>query len=95
MQMCKVSDWFPIAPLCSLWPKASVGNVIVNGEDLCKVTLCNMLTLINLNKDLNFCSGQVNMQLCASTTSPGTVLVFSISNFIHFTCLHVVYRDFL
>ena len=34
----------------------------------------------------------------ASTASPGTVLVFSIinsSSFIHFTCLRVVYRDFL
>ena len=34
----------------------------------------------------------------ASTAYPGTVLVFSIinsSNFIHFTCLRVVSRDFL
>ena len=34
----------------------------------------------------------------ASTACPGTVLVFSIinsSNFIHFTCLRVVSRDFL
>ena len=25
----KVSDWFSIAPLCSLWFRTSVGNVIV------------------------------------------------------------------
>ena len=31
----KVSDWSSIMPLCSLWPKPSVSNVIVNGEDLC------------------------------------------------------------
>ena len=48
----KVSDWFSIATLCSLWPKPSVSNVIVNGEDLSEVTLCNMLTLINFNMNL-------------------------------------------
>ena len=75
--MCKVSDWFPITPLCSLWPKASVGNVIVKGEDLCEVTLCKMLNFIYFNMDLNLCPGQVNMlNYVASTASPGTVLVF-------------------
>ena len=94
----KVSDWSSIMLLCSLWPKPSVSNVIVKGEDLCEVTLCNMLNFIYFYMDFNLCSQQVNMQLCGSTTSPGTVLVFSIiitSNFIHFTCLRVVYRDFL
>ena len=93
--MCKVSDWFPIAPLCSLWPKASVGNVIVNSEDLLKLL---MLNFIYFNMDLNLCLGQVNMQLCGFHCIPGTVLVFIFinpSNFIHFTCLCVVYRDFL
>ena len=95
MQMCKVSDWLPIMPLCSLWPKASVGNVIVNGEDLCKVTLCNMLNFIYFNMDLNLCSGQVNIQLCGFHCIPGYSISVSISNFIHFTCLHVVFRYFL
>ena len=48
----KVSDWFTIAPLCFLWPKPSVSNVIVNGQDLSEVTLCNMLNLINFYMDL-------------------------------------------
>ena len=79
MQMCKVSDWFPIAALCCLWPKASVSNVIVKGEDLCKVTLCNMLNFIYFNMDLNLCSGQVNMQLCGCDCIPG----YSISVIFH------------
>ena len=79
MQMCKVSDCFPIAPRCSLWPKPSVVNVIVNGEDLCKVTLCNMLNFIYFNMDLNLCSGQVNMQLCGFHCIPG----YSISVSFH------------
>ena len=96
MQMCKVSDWFLITPLCSLWPKASVGNVIVNGEDLCEVTLCNRLNFIYFNMELNLCPGQVNMQLCGFHCIPGySISVINASNFIHFTCLRVVYRDFL
>ena len=42
----KVSDWSSIMPLCSLWPKPSVSNVIVKGKDLSEVTLCNMLNFI-------------------------------------------------
>ena len=57
--MCTVSDWSPIMPLCFQWPKTSVGNVIVNGEDLCQVTLCNMLNFIYFNMDLNLCSGGI------------------------------------
>ena len=79
MQMCKVSDWFPIMPLCSLWPKASVGNVIVKGEDLCEVTLCNMLNFIYFNMDLNLYSGQVNMQLYGFHCIPG----YTISVIFH------------
>ena len=56
---CKVSDWSSITTLCYLWPQASVGNVIVNGEDLCEVTLCNMLNFIYFNMDLNLCSGNI------------------------------------
>ena len=91
----KVSDWFSIAPLCSLWPKPSVSNVIVNGQDLSEVTLCNMLNLINFYMDLNLCLGQVNMQLCGFHCIPRYSISVSTSNFIHFTCLRVVYREFL
>ena len=97
-KFCKVSDWFSITPLCSLWPQASVGNVIVNGEDLCEVTLCNMLNFIYFNQDLNLCSGTLNMQLCGFHCMPRYSIVFLISFpviFISFTCLHVVSRDFL
>ena len=41
----KVSDWFSIMPLCSLWPKPSVSNVIVKSEDLSEVTLCKYVKL--------------------------------------------------
>ena len=91
----KVSDWFSIVPLCSLWPKPSVSNVIVKGEDLSEVTLCNMLTLIKFYMDLNLCSRQVNMQLCGFHCIPGYSISVSTSNFIHFTCLCVVYRESL
>ena len=47
---CKVSDWSSIMPPCSLWPQASVGNVIVNGE----VTLCNKLYLFQHGLKLVF-----------------------------------------
>ena len=83
----------PFAP-CGPW-KPSVSNVIVNGEDLSEVTLCNMLNFIYFNMDLNLCSGQVNMQLCGFHCIPGYSISVSTSNFIHFNCLHVVYRDFL
>ena len=38
----KVSDWSSIVPLCSLWSQTSVGNVIVNGEDLCSYFVQNV-----------------------------------------------------
>ena len=76
----KVSDWSSITPLCSLWPRPSVSNVIVKSEDLSEVTLCNMLNFINFNQDLNLCSGQVNMQLCGFHCIPG----YSISVFYHY-----------
>ena len=41
----KVSDWSSIVPLCSLWPKPSVSNVIVKSEDLFEVTLCKYVKL--------------------------------------------------
>ena len=91
----KVSDWFSIAPLCSLWFRTSVGNVTVKGEDLCTDTLCKMLNFSNCNQDLNLCSGQVNMQLCGFHCIPGYSISVFYSNFIHFTCLRVVYREFL
>ena len=75
----KVSDWSSIMPLCSLWSRPSVSNVIVNGEDLSEVTLCNMLNFTYFNMDLNLCSGQVNMQLCGFHCIPG----YSISVFCH------------
>ena len=95
---CKISDWSSIVPLCSLWPQASVGNVIVNGEDLCEVTWCNMLNFIYFNQDLNLCSGTLNMQLCGFHCMPGYSIVFLISFpviFISFSYLRVVSRDFL
>ena len=39
----KVPDWSSIAPLCSLWPKPSVSNVIVKDEDLSEVTYLKLL----------------------------------------------------
>ena len=48
--------------------------------------------------DLNLCSGQVNMQLCGFHCIPGysiSVFYHYYQYFIHFTCLHVVSRDFL
>ena len=59
MQMCKVSDWFSNMPHCFQWPQTSVGNVIVNGKDLCEVTLYNMLNFIYFNIDLNLCLGDI------------------------------------
>ena len=63
------------------------------------VTLCKMFKLYNIStwtypcvQDKSICN------YVATTASPGTVLVFSIinsRNFIHFTCLRVVSRDFL
>ena len=41
----KVSDWFSIAPLCSLWFKTSVSNVTVKNADLFEVTLCKYVKL--------------------------------------------------
>ena len=76
----KVSDWSSIVPLCSLWPKPSVSNVIVKDEDLCTDTLCNMLNFIYFYMDLNLCLGQVNMQLCGFHCIPG----YSISVFYHY-----------
>ena len=76
----KVSDWSSITPLCSLWPRLSVSNVIVKSEDLSEVTLCNMFKLYHISTmDLNLCSEQVNMQLCGFHCIPG----YSISIFYH------------
>ena len=80
----KVSDWSSIEPLCSLSPKTSVGNVTVNGQDLC-TDCANMLNFINIYMDLNLCSGQVNMQLCGFHCMPGYSISVSTSNFTHFT----------
>ena len=91
----KVSDWSSIAPpLPPCGARPSVSNVIVKSEDLSEVTLCNMLNFINFNQDLNLCSGQVNMQLCGFHCIPGYSISVSTSNFIHFTCLHVVSQGF-
>ena len=70
--------------------RPSVGNLIVNGEDLEDDTLYIMLNFII------FLSGLSNY--VASTACPGTVfelLVIIPVNFISFTCLHVVSGDFL
>ena len=72
----KVSDWFSIAPLCSLWFRTSVSNVIVKSQDLLKILCANMLNFSNCIQDLNLCSGQVNMQLCGFHCISGYVLVF-------------------
>ena len=48
----KVSDWSSIVPLCSLWPKPSVSNVIVKSEDLSEVTLCKYVKLYQFQPGL-------------------------------------------
>ena len=57
---------------------------------------CNRTTLhIYFIMDLNLCSEQVNMQLCGFHYISMYSISVSTSNFIHFTCLRVVSRDFL
>ena len=44
--------------------KPSIGNVIVNGDDLWEDTFYIMLNFNYFYQDLNLCSGTFNMQLC-------------------------------
>ena len=104
----KGSDLFPIIPHCLQLLQPSVSNVIMNGEDLWEDTLYIMLNFIIFLSELRLMFKTFNMQLCnthmqysicqfTSTACPGTVfaLLFIIPvNFISFTCLHVVSRDF-
>ena len=54
-----------------------------------------MLNFIKSIQDLNLCSGQVYMQLCGFHCIPGYSISAFYSNFTHFTCLRVVYRESL
>ena len=98
MLVCKLgkgSDWCFIARHCFQWPQPSVGNVTVYYEDLQINALHFVSKLFQLYLDL---TQSIICNYMASTACPGTVYGFPVIipvNFISFTCLHVVSRDFL
>ena len=82
MQMCKVSDWFPIMPLCSLWSKGFSWQCDC---EWWRPLWSYFVQYVKLFQHRNLCSGQVNMQLCGFRCIPRysiSVIINNASNFI-------------